>query len=237
MAMTYDQLNTYIQTLVVDQAPSADYVTIFPAAIQDAENRIYRDLDFVATRTVQSPTNFITGNRDYTLPTSNVTILVVQGISVVTPVGQSFGTGKATPLEPVSLDYIDSCFPDPSVQGVPTVWAQKDDKVVTVGQTPDNTYNVAITGTFRPTPMASNNQTTYIGNTYPDLLVAAVMYFITGYQKNYGAQSDDPKMAMSWESTYQARMVTTLAEEQRRKGQGVGWSPFSKTPDATPPRT
>lgn len=237
MAMTYDQLNTYIQTLVVDQAPSVDYTTIFPAAIQDAEQRIYRDLDFVATRTVQSPTNLVAGNRDYLLPTSVNTILVVQGISVVTPVGQSFGVGKANPLEEVSLDTIDMSFTDPSVTGIPSKWAMKDAVTIAVGQIPDAAYNVAITGTFRPTAMAPANQTTYIGNVYPDLLVAAMMYFITGYQKNFGAQSDDPKMAMSWQTTYEDRKTSAMSEEQRRKGQSVGWSPFSPTPLATPART
>lgn len=237
MAMTYDQLDTYIQTLVVDQAPSADYTTIFPAAIQDAEQRIYRDLDFLATRTVNSGSAFTPGSRDFTLPTSPSIILVLQGAAAITPAGATPALGKRNPLEPVSLDFIDMTWPTESQTALPDSWAMKTDAIITVKPTPDQNYTVELTGTFRPVAMSPTNETTYIGNIYPDLLVAAVMYFITGYQKNYGAQSDDPKMAMSWESTYQARMVTALAEEQRRKGAGVGWSPFSKTPDATPPRT
>lgn len=235
--MNYDELNTFLQTLIVDQAPSADYETILPAAIQDAEQRIYREMDFLATRTVQSTTTLTATKRLYLLPTTNVIILVVQGVSVITPFGSAFLTGKQVPLEPVSLDYVDSAFPDPSVQGVPSVWAMLDDKAIVVGQTPDQAYNVAITGTFRPASMSPTNETTYIGNIYPDLLVAACMIFLSGYQRDFGAQSDDPKMAISWEQLYQTRLKSALSEEQRRKGAGTGWSPFSPTPEATPPRT
>lgn len=237
MAMTYDQLNIYVQTLIVDQAPSADYTTIFPAAIQYAEQRICREMDLVATRSVQATTNFVPGNREYTLPTSVVTFLVVQGVSAITPFGATPSTGKQNILEPASLDYIDSTWPDATVQGVPDTWAMKTDTVIVVKPTPDQAYNAVITGTFQPVAMSAANQTSYLGNTYPDLLVAAVMVFMTGYQRDYGAQSDDPKMAVSWESQYQTLFKSALDEEERRDGAGVGWSAFPVTPEATPART
>ena len=237
MAMTYDQLNTYIETLIVDQAPSAGYTTIFPAAVQYAENRIYRELNFLATRTVDSPTNFVSGNREFILPTSSHTLLVIEGVSAVTPVGSTLTNGKQNILEEVSLDYIDSTWPDATVQGVPDSWAMKNETTLVVKPTPDQNYNVAITGTFRPAAMSSTNQTSYIGNVYPDLLVAAVMVFMAGYQRDYGAQSDDPKLAQSWETQYQTQFKSALDEEQRRKGAGIGWSPFQPAAEATPQRT
>jgi hypothetical protein len=237
MAMTYDQLNTYLQTILPDQGPSTDYTTILPAAIQYAEQRIYRDMDFVATRTVDSPTNFVAGSREFTLPTSAHTILVVQGVSAMTPVGSTTTNGKQNILEQASLDYIDSTWPDVTLQGVPDTWAMKNDAVIVVKPTPDQNYNAAITGTFRPTAMSATNETTYIGNVYPDLLIAACMIFLAGYQKNYGAQGDDPRQAMSWETQYGIQLKNALSEEQRRKGQGVGWVPFSPAPEAQPPRT
>lgn len=235
--MTYNQLNTYLQTLIVDQAPSADYATILPAALQDAEQRIYLDMDFLNTRSVNAGSAFTAGSRTFTLPTSPSTIMVLQGVAAITPAGATPAAGTRNPLEPVSLDFIDFTWPTESSTALPDSWAMRDDATIVVKPTPDQAYIVELTGTFRPNPMSNSNQTTYIGNTYPQLLVAACMVFLTGYQKNFGAQADDPKMAMSWEQLYQSRLKQALSEEQRRKGQGMGWMPFSPTPEAQPPRT
>lgn len=236
MSMTYDQLNTYLQTILEDQAPSADYTTILPAAIQDAEQRIYRDMDFLATRTVDSNSAFTQGTRDFTLPTATATILVLQGVSAISPAGVSAAAGTRCPLEPVSLDFIDITWPVESMLGLPDSWAMKNATVITIKPTPDAAYKVELTGTFRPAALSSANQTSYITLIYPDLMVAACMVFMTGYQRDFGAQASDPAMAVSWEATYQSRLKSALAEEQRRKGSSTGWSPFSETL-AIPART
>lgn len=237
--MDYNALNTYLQTLLVDQAPSTDYTTILPAAIQDAENRIYRDLDFLATRTVNPTANFTTGMRTLTIPTSPVTIIVLQGVSQITPAGSQPAAGTRNTLEPAALDFIDYVWPTESVQGPGEYWAMLDAENIVVAPTPDQDYVAELTGIFRPAPMSPGNPNTYIGNVYPDLLVNACMSFMAGYQRDYGAQGsvDDESLATSWEKKYQESKTSALAEEQRRKGSSVGWSPFSATPLATPPRT
>lgn len=235
--MTYMQLNTYLQTIIVDQAPSTDYTVILPAVIQDAEQRIYRDMDFISTRTIDSTGALTAGNRNFTLPTDTVVFLVVQGVSVL-PVGSTFGTtGKQTVLDPVSLDDIDWTWPDPTVQKLPGKWTMLNDTTIVVGATPDQNYPVVITGTFRPASMSAANQTSYIGNIYPDLLVKACMIFLAGYQRDFGQQSDNPQLAVSWKTEYADALKSAMSEEQRRKGQGQGWEHFSPTPEATPPRT
>lgn len=236
MSMTYDQLNTYLQTILVDQAPSADYTTILPAAIQYAEQRIYRELDFLNTRTVLSSTAFTPGSREYTLPTASVVILVLQGVAAISPAGSAPAAGTRNQLEPVSLDYIDMTWPVEASTALPDAWAMKNDAVIVVKPTPDAAYKAELTGTFRPTPMSSGNQITYIGDVYPDLLVAACMVFLAGYQRDFGAETADPAMAVSWEAQYKIQMKSAAEEEQRRKGSGIGWSPFSET-QAVPPRT
>lgn len=236
--MTYDQLNIYLQTLLVDQAPSTDYTTILPAAIQDAEQRIYLDMDFLNTRTTWSSTKFTAGSRTYTFPTTPSVVMVVQGVAAITPASAaSPAAGTRNQLEPVSLDYIDSTWPTESSTGLPDSWTMLNDVSLVVKPTPDQTYPVEITGTFRPNPMSNANQNSYIGNVYPQLLVAACMVFLSGYQRDFGQSSDDPKLAMSWETLYTERLKQALAEEQRRKGSGTGWAPFSETPMAQPPRT
>lgn len=237
MAMTYDQLNTFLQTILPDQSPSADYTAILPAAIQYAENRIYRELNFLATRVANTNGATTNGSRNYSIPTTPTQIIVVEGVAIATPAGTSPAAGTRNWLEPVSRDYIDFCYPIESQTGLPTLWAMRDDATITLGKTPDAAYTVELFGIFRPAPMTSSNQTSYIGNVYPDLLVAACMIFLSGYQKNFGAQMDDPKMAQSWETQYGIQFKSAFEEEQRRKGAGTGWSPFQLTPEAQPART
>ena len=235
--MTYTQLNTYLQTLLEDQAPSADYTTILPAAIQDAEQRIYHDMDFVATRTTWATTTFTSGSRTYTFPTTPSTVMVLQGVAAITPyTAASPAVGTRNQLEPVSLDYIDSTWPTESQTALPDSWAMLNDASIVVKPTPDQAYPVELTGTFRPNPMSPTQATSYIGNVYPELLVAACMMWMTSYQRDFGQSADDPKIAMSWESVYQSRLKTALEEEQRRKGSGTAWTPFSPT-EAQPART
>lgn len=235
--MNYTTLNTYLQTLIVDQGPTTDYQTILPAVIQDAEQMIYRDMDFIATRTVDTTGALTIGARDFVLPAVNTIILVVQGVSIITPFTATFDTGKQVSLYERNLDGIDSLWPDAAYQAQPEDWCMKTDAIICVGPRPDQAYPVAITGTFRPASMSPSNLTSYIGNIYPDLLVNACMVFLAGYQRDYGQQSDDPKLAMSWQEKYTMALKSALSEEQRRKGQGAGWAPFSPTPEAAPPRT
>ena len=231
--MNYSQFQTYIQTLVVDQLPSANFVTIFPAAIQDAEDRIYRELDFLATRTVDSSVTFTPGTRQLSLP---VSIIVVQGLAAISPAGSAPDAGTRNQLEIVSLDFIDSVWPSAAQSGLPQYVALKDNATIVVAATPDQAYKLETTGIFRPLALSASNTTTYISTQYPDLMIAATMVFLSGWQKNFGEQSDDPKMAMSWENLYQDRRRSTFEEEQRRKGQSEGWSQFQNVAPQTQPK-
>lgn len=236
MSMTYNQLDTYLQTLIQDQAPSADYTTIIPAAIQYAEGRIYREMNFLATRTVNSGAAFTPGSRTFTLPTSPSTILYLEGVSAITPAATQPAAGTRNPLEPVSLDYIDMTWPVEGSTALPDSWAMRDALAIVVKPTPDQAYVVELTGIFQPVAMSVSNQNTYIGNIYPDLLVAACMIFFAAYQRDFGAQTADPQLAVSWSSEYDKLFKSAYEEEQRRKSTSVGWSPFQQTPLAAPPR-
>ena len=64
--------------------------------------------------------------------------------------------------------------------------------------------------------------------------LAASMIEASAWMRDFGGMSDDPKMALSWESHYQTLLKSALEEEARKKGQGPGWQPFSPTPEAKP---
>lgn len=235
--MNYDTLNIYLQNLIQDQLPSADYTQILPAAIQDAEQRIYRDLDFIATRTVNPDLIFTAGSRSLAIPTGSTDIIVLQGVAQISPAGSTPSAGTRNTLEPTTLDFIDFVWPTEAVTGPSEYWTLLNNSTLIVGPTPDQNYKAELTGTFRPAPMSATNETTYIGDVYPDLLVAACTVFLFGWQRDFSPSADQPGAPMSWEQVYQDRKKSALEEEQRRKGQSVGWSPFSAAPLSTPQRS
>jgi hypothetical protein len=131
---------------------------------------------------------------------------------------------------------MDKVFPSTAGSGVPTHYAMITDQTVIFGPAPDAAYTAEIIGTIRPTPLSSDNTTTYLTLYLPDVFFAAGMIFGSGWQKNYGAQADDPKMAVSWESQYQALLMSANIEEQRKRYASGAWGSLSPTPIATPGR-
>ena len=64
----------------------------------------------------------------------------------------------------------------------------------------------------------------------------ASMVYISAYQRNFGRMSDDPQMAVSYESQYQALVKGATVEEFRKKFEAGGWSSMSPATVATPGR-
>ena len=59
--------------------------------------------------------------------------------------------------------------------------------------------------------------TTQLTNFFPDLFIAASMIFASGYQRDFGSQSDNPQQAQSWESQYQTLIKSASTEEARKR--------------------
>lgn len=120
--------------------------------------------------------------------------------------------------------------------GVPQYFAMIDQSNVIVGPWPNNNYTVEVTGTVRPASLSASNPTTFISLYLPDLMLMASMIFISGFQRNFGRQSDDPAMAQSYESQYKALMTGAMIEEARKKFQASAWSSMSPPVAASPTR-
>jgi hypothetical protein len=177
-----------------------------------------------------------TNNRNFTLPTSIGTFVVVVGMNVITPAGTAPDAGTRFPLVPVSRDYLDYVWPSVTGAARPVAYAPVTQSAFVVGPWPDAGYVVEVIGTQRPAPLSAGNTTTFLSVNLPDLFLAASMVFASGYQKNFGAQADDPKMATSWESQYQTLKASAMVEDLRKKLQSTGWSSQMPSP-LTPPRT
>jgi hypothetical protein len=122
------------------------------------------------------------------------------------------------------------------VTGLPKYFVPFNDNLFLVGPYPDQPYYVEIVGTYRPDSLSSSNQTTFISLYLPDLFIMASMVYVSGYQRNFGRQSDDPAMAQSYENQYQTLLKGAAVEEARKKFEASGWTSQSPAPVASPSR-
>ncbi|HTV38599.1 MAG TPA: hypothetical protein VMF12_19375 [Xanthobacteraceae bacterium] len=219
--------------------PSSDtnFNNIFPRAVEQAEQRIYRELDLITTQTSQTAA-LTTNSRNIAIPGG---ILILHELNVVTPTGAQADTGTRNPVQRVSLAFLNAVCPAAAatlaLPSIPKYYALLDDVDVRVGPAPDAAYVAEFIGIIRPAPMTSSNPTTWLGTNLPDLFLAGVNVFMAGYQRDFGAQSDNPQMAVSWEAAFQELKKSATIEEARRKAQSVAWQPYSPAPLATPPRS
>jgi hypothetical protein len=102
---------------------------------------------------------------------------------------------------------------------------------------PDRIYIGEVYGGIQPRPLSDSNPETYLSRYYAELLIAACMVFLTGYQRDYGAQSDDPQRAMSWEAQYQTLKAGVTQETGRQRGEGPGFTALPPAQQAQQPRS
>lgn len=237
--MTYDELVSYLENLLqVDSENETEFLAILPATLNDAQGRIYREIDFLDTRVQPVSTAFTANNRQFIIPDD---ILVIQSIAAITPsTSITIATGTQNTLEPVSLDFIDYTWPTAlatSTNPVPLYFTMLDATTAIVAPTPFANYTAVVTGVVRPETLSDANTSNYLSETYPDLLVAACMVFLSGYQRDFGSMTNGPPgMSVSWESHYITLKQSVMDEEQRRKHQSTSWSPYSMAPLSTPQR-
>lgn len=235
-ALTYDTTVTTIANLLVVSSSDSNFQAILPQMFNDAENRIYRDLDLLNTST-RSTTTLTAGNRNLTLPVVNGTPVVTSEINVITPVATEPDSGTRNALVPATMEMLNFLWPSVTGSTVPQYWGPLNQGNVILGPWPDQNYIVEVVHTIRPNSLSSTNTTTLLSVYFPDLFIAACMVFGAAYQKNFGASVDDPKSGITWEAHYQELLKGALVEEARKQYSSQGWSDKPPAPFATPPRT
>lgn len=236
--LTYSTYKTQIATLAVVEENDPNFLTILPQTITYAENRMYRDLDFLFTST--STTSQLTaGNRVLNIGAG--LLVVTDQINIVTPAGENDPDGPNStrvPCLPATKEFLDAVYGSSgsAYRGVPKYFVPFNDNVFLFGPVPDQAYHVEIVGTFRPESLSENNTETFISLYLPDLFIMASMIYISGYQRNFGRANDEPQMAVTYESQYQALLKGAAVEEARKKFEASAWSSQSPSPVATPSR-
>jgi len=235
--INYTTYVSQIANLTVISSADPTFLTMLPGMIDYAEQRIYREGDFLFTYITDTSTNVVANSRTFNYPTSIGTFLVIDQINILTPISATSSNATRVPLTVTSKQFIDQVYPNNSSgTGVPKFFAPATEDSVTLGPVPDQSYNVEVIGTARPLPLSASNSSTFLTQTLPDLFIAASMIFASGYMKNFSAQGDDPRMAQSWGSQYDKLFASASTEEARKKYTSQGWQAQIPSPVATPAR-
>lgn len=237
--MDYAGYQTQIATLAVVPTTDPNFQIILPQMLNYAELRIQRDLDFLSTVVSNTSYSLTNGNQYLNIAVSDFVTLQSISLSSTTP---------HVPLMPVTKEYLQYVYPSGTTAAQPIYYAMQGGDLATVGNTsivvrfgptPDQAYTLVINGTKRePTLYQPNTPTatTFISTYLPDLLIMASMIYISAYQRNFGRLNDDPQMAVTYESQYQALLKGAMVEEARKKYQSGAWSSMSPAVVATTTR-
>ena len=216
-------------------APSSDpnFNNAIAESIFTTELRIQRDIDLLSTVRTDDTATLTASSRRFTFPTDVGTWVVVDQVALVI-------AGVRQPqLTPVTREVMSAIYPSDTPLGTPSIplyWCPVDGASGLVGPAPDSNYPIEVVGTQRITPLSATNTSNWLTLYMPDLYMAASLQFWAGYQRDYGAQSDDPKMALSWGQSYEELMTPALKEEMRKKFLSIGAGAKQPSPVATPPQ-
>jgi hypothetical protein len=227
MPFDYDTYVATMANLTAYDPTDPDFIQILPSFIAYAENRIYREADFLSTIIRDDSANLTANSRNFTLPSSVGQFDVVRQVNVITPAGSTTADGQRNPLTGVSTEVIDALWPSesaPEATTIPDMFSMLTDDQIIVGPPPGDAFNVEVIGTVIPTPLSASNTTTYLTLYLWDLFIAASMVFAAGFMKNYGAQADDPRQAMSWETQYQTLFKSADLVDSRQRFAAASWT-------------
>lgn len=236
MSYSYTQFVSQLANFLVVPDDDVNYVQAVPQIIDDAEQRIYRELDVLNTYVRDQTGLLVPNSRNFTLPQAQGRFVITKNLNVFTPVGT---TTTRKQLIPVTLDFLDCLWPDeaaPTTPSVPEYYAVVSDQNFVVGPSPDAAYIMEVVGTIRPTPLSASNQNTYLTLYLPDLFFAEACIIGYGYLKDFGAMTDDPQGGASWSQHYKELWDSANTEEQRKRYASQAWTSAQPAPIATPPR-
>lgn len=213
MAYTYTTLATALATALTVDASDADFIALLPTIIDGAEQLCYRELDLVDASVAVNGTA-TANSRYFTLPSSAGHILVVDAVNTFD------ASSIRHPALPASREVVDFLWPSdtaPSATSVPSIFCRPDDTRLLFGPAPGFAATVEVVGTIRPTPLSSGNTTTFLTLYLSDLFFAGCMVYAMGtLLRNFGAQSDNPQAAVSWQAIFQTCLASAQKEELRK---------------------
>ena len=151
--------------------------TILDGIIENAEFRIFRDIDSDNNRRYATA-NLITSDRFISRPAG---LLVVRSAQIVD------SDGSSEPDNREFLQYRDTSFMSEfnptAVTGVPKYYSWWDKNRIIVAPTPDQTYIIQLNYILKDPGLSSTNTTTYISTNFPNGLLYACLVEAYGFLK------------------------------------------------------
>jgi len=243
MALTYSSFVSEIANLTAITSGvlvngDNNFAGIMPGIIDYAEGRLWRELDLPVVSIVDTSITCSSGVRTVSLSTAQGEPLVIQSLNLLTSAGALSSNATRVPLIPTSRAVVDAIYPSATSSncGQPEFFYRVGNTQVILGPTPDQAYGTELMATIRPAPLSAANSSTWLSQNLPELMIAAGMIFASGYMRNFGSQSDDPKMAQSWESQYSNLMKSASVDAMRMQFESQGWTSQSPSPLPSPPR-
>ena len=208
-----------------------------PNIIDNAEQRMFRDLDLLNWRITDGSGSLVANQRTFSLPTSIGTFRRLEHINIITTSSDPSPALVRNPLVATSRAMLDYSWPSNSTNtGVPQVFAMRDDQTVLLGPTPNSSYPVECIGPQTPLPLSITNQTTFLSLMMPDVFFAATMVRAAAYMRDFGSMSENPQMSVNWEGQYQMLLKAADIEEASRWYRSAGWTAQEPKMASTPPR-
>lgn len=229
---TYSNLLADTASAMVIEATNAPFLAQFPQFINAAEGRIIRELDLVAANVRDSSASTVAGVRNFNLPTSIGTFLIVTDLNVITPASTAPESGTRVRLTPVSLSVLDWTYPSVTGTGEPSMFAYVTQDTysspaqsqIVFGPWPDSTYRVEVIGKIQPAALSATNTTTWLSVNLYDVLFKAVMVEAVAWQQNFSAGADNPAMAINWDGAYKTARDSAGTWQARARFGGASWT-------------
>jgi len=151
--------------------------TILDGIIENAEFRIFRDIDSDNNRRYAT-SNLITSDRFISRPAG---LLIVRSAQIVD------SDGSSEPDNREFLQYRDTSFMSEfnptGGTGVPKYYSLWDEQNIVVAPTPDATYEIQLNYILKDPGLSSTNTTTYISQNFPNGLLYACLVEAYGFLK------------------------------------------------------
>jgi|SRR5262245_3370880 len=210
--------STFVQALKIELnrvESNTNFTNIIPTLIDQAEQKCYMALDLLSTIVTNNAGATVPNQRQLTLSQTSGYFINVQEVNIVN--GSSRTPCIKTSRIALNMLWPDENAPDPS--SIPDKWAPITDQIIQFGPSPGSALTVEVIGTVRPTPLSEANPNTFLTDHLSALFLAATMVAGTAYNRDWGANKDDPKMALSWDDEYTKQLSLAQGEETKRKYQ------------------
>lgn len=185
MSLNYSQLKAAMYGYLSADQNSLLSATDIDVVIQQAEQRIYRDVQIpVLKKNVAG--NLTTNNRYLTTPDD---YLATYSLAVN-------NNGSYEYLLPKEVEFLREAYPSTSSTGVPRYYGIFDNNTFIIGPPPNQNYNVELHYYYEPTSIVVSN-TTWLGDNAEDALLYACLVELYTYLKG------EPDLLQSYEARYQ----------------------------------